>query len=237
MSAPSTQYLRETLGLQYAIVGLYDLPSVQGIAGVIERRGCLFSSFENWQRGESVHLCRARPGCPGSSKWLCGAQAMTDEMFLEFLVGTEGLKPDCAQMRSFLDVQSSYAMRGGHLLVGPLADDRYASLRTVTFFCNADQLSALSNAVFYLSPPGRPTLVLPSYGPGCLQIAGVFPDLDQPAAVISSLDMAMRVHLPPDVLSMTVTRPLFEKLCRLDEASLFGRPFWRRLRRRQVEAT
>ena len=235
MNTPSTRYLRETLGLEHAIVGLYDLPSVQGIAGVIERRGCLFACFENWQRGESVHLCRARPGCPGSSKWLCGAQALTDEMFLEFLVDTEGLKPDCAAMQSFLDVQSPYAMRGAHLLIGPLADERHSFLRTVTFFCNADQLSALSNAVFYLSPPGRPTLLVPSYGPGCLQLAGVFPELEVPAAVISSLDMAMRIHLPPDVLSMTVTRPLFEQLCGLDDASLLGRPFWRRLRRRLSE--
>jgi hypothetical protein len=68
-----------------------------------------------------------------------------------------------------------------------------------------------------------------------LQLAGVFPELEVPAAVISSLDMAMRIHLPPDVLSMTVTRPLFEQLCGLDDASLLGRPFWRRLRRRLGE--
>jgi hypothetical protein len=41
----------------------------------------------------------------------------------------------------------------------------------------------------------------------------------------------MRTHLPRNILSLTVTRPLFAALCRLDEHGLFGKPFWRRLQR------
>jgi hypothetical protein len=231
---PSSTYFRDALGLEHTIVGLYDLPSVDGIEGVIERRGCLFACFENWQQGESVHLSRARPGCPGSARWLCGAQAMPDETFLRLLVETEGLKPDSTSMLEFLAQQKPYPMHGPHLLIGPLAEDRYAWLRTVTLFCTPDQLGALVNAIFYLSPPEVRSPLLPSYGPGCLQIGGIFPDLEQSWAVISSTDIAMRIHLPPNLLSVSVTRPLFEGLCALDRTSLFGKPFWKRLRAKRL---
>lgn len=227
---PCPDYLIEALGLEYAIVGLYDLASIEGLHGIVEKRGCLFSCFEHWQRGESVHVCRARPGCPGSANWLCGSSAMSNENLLELLVEVEGLKPDCASMREFLAVQKPYAMRERHLVIGPLDASRTASLRTVTIFCDADQLSLLINAVFSLSPAPTQSLLLPSYGSGCLQLAAIFPSLDEPWAVISSTDVAMRVHLPRHVLSLTMTVPLFAKLCELGDESILAKHFWRRLR-------
>ena len=39
----------------------------------------------------------------------------------------------------------------------------------------------------------------------------------------------MRQHLPPDVLAFTVTRPLYEQLCALDDRSFLHKAFWKRL--------
>jgi len=39
----------------------------------------------------------------------------------------------------------------------------------------------------------------------------------------------MRGYPPPSVLSLVVTKPLFERLCALDEGSFLYKPFWRDL--------
>jgi hypothetical protein len=69
-----------------------------------------------------------------------------------------------------------------------------------------------------------------------MQLVTLFADLDLPQAVVGATDVAMRRYLPPDVLAFTVTRPMFEQLCALDERSFLHKDFWKRLRaaRRQT---
>ena len=52
-----------------------------------------------------------------------------------------------------------------------------------------------------------------------------------PQAVLGATDIAMRHHLPPDILALTVTKPMFEQLCALDERSFLYKPFWARLQK------
>ncbi|MBW1984605.1 MAG: hypothetical protein JRI53_07790, partial [Deltaproteobacteria bacterium] len=51
--------------------------------------------------------------------------------------------------------------------------------------------------------------------------------------IIGSTDIAMRQYLPPEIMAFTVTKPLFEKLCRLDEKSFLYKPFWQSLKKRR----
>lgn len=39
----------------------------------------------------------------------------------------------------------------------------------------------------------------------------------------------MRRHIASELLAFTVTKPMFERLCRLDERSFFGKRFLRQL--------
>jgi hypothetical protein len=55
-------------------------------------------------------------------------------------------------------------------------------------------------------------------------------DSDVPKAIIGATDIAMRHHLPPDILALTVNKPMFRQLCELDEDSFLYKPFWKRLR-------
>jgi hypothetical protein len=59
----------------------------------------------------------------------------------------------------------------------------------------------------------------------------VLGDLGRPQAVLGATDIAMRQHLPPDILAFSVTIPMFERLCALaaDPKSFLHRPFWKRL--------
>ena len=226
---PDPSFLTESLGLEYPIIGLYDLPSTDTVPDVIEKRGCVFSCFGEWQKGRMTRISRMRPGCPGSAYWLCGNEALPHDEFLDFLVETEGIKPDRESMQQFLDVHPTYSMRHRYLLFGPLLAGDYHYCRTVTIFCNPDQLSALIVGINSLHQPGTPYPVLPSIGPGCYQLSGVFPSFDGEYAVISSTDIAMRCNLPEHILSLTVTPSLYGKLCGLDASSYLTKPFWKRL--------
>jgi hypothetical protein len=41
----------------------------------------------------------------------------------------------------------------------------------------------------------------------------------------------MRRHIPPEIMALTVTHPMFERLCGLDERSFLYRSFRRGLRK------
>ena len=93
------------------------------------------------------------------------------------------------------------------------------------------QLSVLAIGAQYHSAPDDPPPVIAPFGSGCMQLLPLFEDLDAPQAVIGATDIAMRRFLPPDVLAFTVTRPMFEQLCVLDEKSFLYKPFWNNLRK------
>ena len=56
-----------------------------------------------------------------------------------------------------------------------------------------------------------------------MQLAPLFDDLDVAQAIIGATDVT---SFPPDILAFAVTKPMFERLCTLDEQSLLYKPFW-----------
>jgi len=71
----------------------------------------------------------------------------------------------------------------------------------------------------YFSKPEDTDPVIAPFGSGCMELLPLFKDLNIPQALIGSTDIAMRKYLPPDLLAFTVTKPMFEKLCKLDKKS------------------
>ena len=153
------------------------------------------------------------------------------EEFVKFLAEDEGLKASRALMAGWIDATPLYAQRHPHLLIGPLRDDQYEHLRSVTFWVDPDRLGALLLGAQYRAGPDDPPPATVPFGSGCMQLVALFRDLDRPQAVVGATDIAMRQYLPPDLLAFTVTRPLYEQLCALDERSFLGKPFWQRLGR------
>ena len=88
----------------------------------------------------------------------------------------------------------------------------------------------------YDAAPGDPPAVIAPFGSGCMELAPLFADLDAPQAVIGSTDVAMRQFLPPDVLAFTVTNPMYERLCALDERSFLEKPFTLRAPAQSIKA-
>jgi hypothetical protein len=71
--------------------------------------------------------------------------------------------------------------------------------------------------------------VITPFGSGCSQLVGLFADLSVAQAIVGATDIAMRQHLPPNIMAFTTTKPMFERLCTLDEKSFLHKPFWKNL--------
>jgi hypothetical protein len=122
-----------------------------------------------------------------------------------------------------------YRAENNHLFIGPLRENAWAYAKTVTFLVNPDQLSALAIGAQYHSAPDDPPPVIAPFGSGCSQLVP-FRDLDIPQASIGSTDIAMRRHIPADLMDFSVTRSMFGQLSALDTRSFLYKPFLERLK-------
>jgi hypothetical protein len=232
---PDPTILLQILGIETPPVGFYDAPDPAAFAPLVRpepgQRMCIFAFYERWLEGNTLHLTADNTGCRGAGRWLWGAETHWRQDFVEFLVDREGLRASHELMDRWLDHNAGYTPEHPHLLIGLLREEQYAHLKTVTFFANPDQLSALMIGAYYHSAPSDPPPVIAPFGSGCMELIPLFEDFSIPQAIIGATDIAMRRHLPPDVLAFTVTMPMFERLCGLDERSFLHKPFWQNLRK------
>jgi hypothetical protein len=232
---PDPTRLLERIGIASPLIGFYDAPDVSPFEPLVRLgtgdTSCIFSFYANWINGETLHLTKDSFGCRGAGSCLFGVVTRSPEAMVSFLVDEEGLKASRELMRRWIDRRGSYGPQHPNLLVGPLRPDQYPYLKTVTFYVNPDQLSALILGANYHSGPDDPTPVMAPFGSGCSQLLPLFGDLSVPQAIVGATDIAMRQWLPPDTLALTVTRPLFERLCELDEKSFLFKPFLQRLQK------
>ncbi|MBN1632369.1 MAG: DUF169 domain-containing protein [Thermoleophilia bacterium] len=211
---PDPSQVLETLSISVPLIGFYDAPDPEPFEPLVvpEGRQCLFAAFEKWREGRTLHLTEERAGCAGGH--LFGEGGMPREKLVDFLCEEEGLRENSRLMNLWLDSAQDYHPIHGHLLFGPLRPEQYEYLRTVTFYVNADQLAILATGATYYSRPDDVEPILSRFGSGCMQLATLFDDIESPQAIIGSTDQAMRQHLEPWMLAFTVTKPMFELLCR-----------------------
>jgi hypothetical protein len=232
---PDPTNLLGKIDLTTPLIGFYDAPDAAPFEPLVRpapgKRVCIFAFYREWLQGRTLHITRENHGCGGAGHWLFGIESRSREDFVEFLADGEGLKSSRDLMAQWLDHNRGYQQEHPHILIGPLRANQYAYLKTITFYVNPDQLSVLTLGAQYHSGPSDPPAVIAPFGSGCMELLPLFEDLSVPQAMIGATDIAMRQFLPPDVLAFTVTRPMFEQLCALDERSFLYKPFWQRLRK------
>jgi len=228
---PDPTRLRQTLNIGAPIIGFFDAPEPGLFEPVVspQAKDCVFSFYDAWLKGKTLHITRENYGCGGAGHWMWGIQLRPRKEFLEFLVDEEGLKASRALMAKWIDAALPYRAQHPHLFLGPLKDEAWPYLKTASFLVNPDQLSALAIGAQYHSAPEDPPPVIAPFGSGCSQFQP-FHSLDTPQASIGATDIAMRQHLPAGIMMMAVTKPMFRQLCALDEKSFLGKPFLRRLK-------
>lgn len=232
---PDATILIERLDIRLPLIGLYDAPDVGPFEPVVRLKStahqCVFAFYQNWLKGQMLLLGEGNYGCGGAARVLGNISMPSRPEFISFLVDEEGLKDSHELMDQWIDRHSPYRQKYTHLLIGPLRPEQYTYLKTATFLVNPDQLSALIIGANYHHAPSEPVPVLAPFGSGCMEMLPAFDDLDAPQALIGATDIAMRQYLPPDILAFTVTKPMFERLCSLDQRSFLYKPFLKRLRK------
>jgi hypothetical protein len=228
---PHPDRLKKRLDIQTPIIGFFDAPDPALFEPLDspEGRACVFSFYSPWLQGKTLHITKDRYGCGGAGHWMWGIQLRSRKEFLRFLVADEGLKASHALMGKWIDAARPYQTEHPHLFLGPLKEEAWPYIRTLTFLVNPDQLSALAIGAQYHSAPGDPPPVIAPFGSGCSQFQP-FKNLDIAQASIGATDIAMRQHIPPDILTFTVTGLMFKQLCELDEKSFLFKPFLQRLK-------
>jgi Uncharacterised ArCR, COG2043 len=211
---PDPSLILEQLSIKEPLVGFYDAPHADPFEPLVTPKGreCVLRSYKAWKAGKTLHLTKEKHGC--GAMHLLGIDVRSREDLVAFLCDEEGLKASHELMNLWLDSAPHYTPRHEHVLIGPLRADQYAYLRTVTFYVNPDQLSVLTAGAIYYSHPGDLTPLVCRFGSGCMQLAPLFDDLEAPQALIGALDQAARADLDPCILAFTVTKPMFELLCR-----------------------
>ncbi len=227
---PACDALISRIGLKIPLSGMYDAPEPDAFAPLVEPDPgeCVFAFYREWLSGRTLHLTPDRFGCGGCGRWMFGAQTRRREDFIKFLVDEEGLKASRELMERWIEASRPYSRSHTHILIGPLKPNQWEFLKTVTFFVDPDQLSALVYGTQYHSAPEDPAPLIAPFGSGCMQLVP-FENLEIPQASLGATDVAMRQYLPPDILAITVTRPMFQRLCALDERSFLYKPFLKNL--------
>lgn len=229
---PSADRLRARLDMRAPILGFYDAPDPGMFEPLIQPkpRACVFSFYDLWIQGETLHLTKDDYGCGGAGRWMWGIELRSRKDFISFLVDDEGLKASSDLMEKWIDATPPYVAEHEHLFIGPLRENAWPYLKTATFLVNPDQLSALTTGAQYDSAPEDPAPVIAPFGSGCSHLLA-FDDMTIAQASIGATDIAMRQYLPADIMTLTVTKPMFRRLCALDRRSFLFKPFLQRLRK------
>jgi Uncharacterised ArCR, COG2043 len=237
---PDPGVLLERLHIEQPLIGLYDAPD-PGVFEPLVRPGggrtCMWTFYEDWRRGATAHFTADQFGCGGFGRTYFEVEMRSREEFLSFLADEEGLRASRELMGEWIDSGTTRPSRHGNILIGPWRPDLDEYLLSVTFLVDPDQLSALVIGANYHAAPGDPHPVLAPFGAGCGEMCVPFESLDVAQAVIGATDIAMRQHLPANVLAFTVTKPMFRRLCSLDERSFLFKPFLTRLQKARARQT
>jgi hypothetical protein len=227
---PDASEFLKTAGIELPLIGLYDAPDRTPFEPSVSPKpgahACVFAFFKSWLGGRSAVFTREAFGCSGFGKHVFGVSSGPREAFIDFLYGQEGLKASRELMEAWIDRMECYEPENEFIVVGPLRDEQYEYLRTVTFFVNPDQLALMVYAVHYHAAPDDPLPLLAPFDSGCGQLLPGLKDLSIPQAILGATDVAMRQFVPPGIIAVTMTRPMFERICSLGKDSFLHKPFW-----------
>lgn len=236
---PDPTYLLTKTRITTPLIGFYDLADPTPFEPFAKPKRCMFESYQAWLKGAYICLSADQFSCRGGGYWIGGTGFTTREKFGSELNQREGFKEGDQLMCQWLENQPPYLVKNGYVVIGPLKDDFTGYLQTVTFFVNPDQLSLLLMGGHYKNASANGESITVPFGSGCGLMAAALGDLEsnKPRAVIGATDIAMRHHLPPNLLAFTVNRSMYKQLCELGEDSFLEKSFLHRLNKSRENIT
>jgi Uncharacterised ArCR, COG2043 len=218
------------LRLSTPLIGVYDAPPSEAFAPLVDAEGtsCCFAHYQHWLDGQTLVLRPGGAGCKGVYRAV-GLEKTFPPFMAHFLsdgVGApkgEGLKATAELAQAYLDRARPLDVTSGSVLIGPLRLDQWDALRSVTFLVDPDRLAAVMTLAGYWSAAD---VVSAPFGSGCAFLWRELNDTGEDRAVLGGTDVAMRRHLPPATLTLSVTPARFEQMVSFPDESFLGREWW-----------
>jgi hypothetical protein len=218
------------LRLTTPLIGVYDARPSAAFEPLVETEGtsCCFAHYRRWLEGETLVLAPGGAGCQGVYRAVGLLQGHPAYLahFLTDGVGApkgEGLKAEPAIAQAYLDRARPLEARSGSILIGPLRLEQWDALRSVTFLVDPDRLGAVMTLAGYWSDID---VVAAPFGSGCSLLWRALIEDGQDRAVLGATDIAMRRHLPPDILTLSVTPQRFEQMLSFPDDAFLNRSWW-----------
>ncbi len=234
----------EALGMTGSPVGFYYTDSKPanaiGFKGV-GRGSCIISLAFNASKGTPAAFDKDTHGCQGAGRFL-GFKTEVRRYFAEFLsCGLEGMvegeryikTPALAQMK--IERQRLRPAPARYAVFAPLdALPAGDEPEVIIFFVTPDILSALVVLADY-DNARLDSNVAVIFSSGCGQIvAEPLAELATPTprAVLGMFDPSARPHVPQDVLTLSIPRPLFLRMADNIAGSFLDTETWQVIKRR-----
>lgn len=233
--------MMEKLRLKTPILALYDSEPSDEFEPMVEASGrtCCFAYYKRWMNGETLVIERGEGSFSDPDKGCYGAQNAFGlgkgypPFMPNFLTDGEGapmgegLKatPDLA--KEFLDRAVPPEIVSGSVLIGPLRLSMWERIRSVTFLVDPDRLSALMTLAGYWT--SDPEIIFAPFSSGCGLLLREVESAGGKRAVIGCTDIAMRKYLPPEMLCLTVSPGMFEKMVDFPDDAFPNKSWWNEL--------
>ena len=222
--------LRSRLRLTTPLIAVYDSRPSSAFEPLIEPKGatCCFAYYGRWLVGETLVLEKGGAGCQGAYRAL-GLEKTYPPYMAHFLTDGagapkgEGLRASAEIAQSYLDRAIPPEVSGDSVLVGPLRLGQWSSVRSVTFLVDPDRLGGVMTLAGYWSAAD---VVAAPFGSGCSFLWRALNQSNGDPAVIGATDIAMRRHLPADILTFTVSPARFRQMLAFPEGSFLTRSWW-----------
>jgi hypothetical protein len=233
---PTIEHIRrltERLRLATTLIAVYETQPSDVFAPLVEltETTCCFAYYGRWLTGETLVIRKGGMGCRGAQSAF-GFERTPRPFMAHFLtdgVGApkgEGLKATAAVAQAVLDRAKPPDVRSDAVLIGPLRPEQWDKVRSVTFLVDPDRLAGVMTLAGYWSADN---VVTAPFGSGCSFLWRALGEARDDRAVIGATDIAMRRHLPPGILMLTVTPARFEQMLSFPDDSFLFRPWWNEL--------
>ena len=205
-------------------------------------RGCVVAMLSAVGRGETAVFDRRTYGCGGGGVGLGFGNTFSGapggiEYFLSTGRGEgypegEGYRKTPELARAFLDKLPITDIPFDYVVFKPLeqVEPDKETPQMVTFYVNADQLTALVVLANY-DQPSSDNVIIPSAA-GCQSVCLIpYHETQQehPRAVVGMMDISARPHVDPDILSFTVPYQMFLRMEANVPGSFFEKGAWRKV--------
>lgn len=237
-----SQDIKEKLGMDVSPVGVVLTDSIPEDALHFKKKGsgCIATMIYSSAKGKAIAFDEHTTGLPCSAFYL----GYTDWIFngIEGFLSNEcvwGREPERfiktpEMAKKFVESYIPQTHRKGAIVFKPLeffTENEKPEL--VIFFVNADQVSALQYLIGYGAP--REERIVSRFASACMSVFTIpmeYARKGEKKAVWGFHDISVRSKMPKDIMSMTLTYPLFEEICQNLEESFLTTEQWEKLKKR-----